>query len=481
MQASVVIPVWNGAAVIADCLAALYEQANSELLEVICVDNNSADDSAEIVARSCPQARLVRQPANLGFAGGINAGVEAAQGDLLVLLNQDCVVQAGWLPALHAALDDCPQAGIAGCTILNADGSVNHTGAEIRRPAAYGQHRTDVERTDPEAMPFVTGAAMAIRRATWQAVGPFDEGYYPGYYEDSDYCFRARRLGIETLHVPGARVMHLFSSQELQRDPVRYMTWQHRGRYRFVAKHWTSAEVGAFFEAEEGDVAAEENLHHALARMLAARQVAGKLDEILESRSRDLRQASDAGRWRQLHEGLLAVARHSFQVAEELTQVSLFAPPVSAWAAANAELEGRLLASPDPFGPWHDARERLRMLTQQEQDLLDRIYLSRQEGRPRSVLQRLLGRWLLSPLIRRRDYLLRSDLSALYSARLDLLSEMVDAALAEIVRSQNRRIAEVNGLYRQRVEQTESLLHHSHEELSRRLALLESLAEHDQP
>lgn len=481
MRASVVIPVWNGAAVIADCLAALYREAGNELLEVICVDNDSADESAEIVAGSYPQARLLRQPGNLGFAGGINAGAEDARGDLLVLLNQDCVVQAGWLQALDTALQAHPKAGIAGCTILNADGSVNHTGAEIRHPDAYGQHRTDVERREPQTMPFVTGAAMAIRRATWEAVGPFDEGYYPAYFEDSDYCARAWRLGFETLHVPAAKVLHLFSSEEVQRDPVRYMTWQHRGRYRFVAKHWTSIELDAFFQAEEEAIGAEVNIYQALARVLAARQVVGKLDEVLKGRSRDLKETPDAGRRRQVQEGLLATARRSFRAAEELCQESLFAPPVATWKAANAELEGRLLEPLDPFSLWYEARQRLRMLREREQELLERVYLGRQENGQPQPAPRVLPQWLSRPLVRRRDYLLRSDLSALYSARLDLLDEMVDAALAEIVRNQNRRIEEINGLYRQRVEQMESLLHHSHEELKRRLAVLESLAEHHQP
>ena len=138
MKASIIIPVWNGAGVIADCLDTLRQNAGDSLLEVICVDNASTDKSASIIQNQHDWVKLISQPVNLGFSGGINAGVQASRGDVVVLLNQDCLVMPGWLDELIDALDAHPQVGILGSTIYHADGTTNHSGAVIQRPEASG-------------------------------------------------------------------------------------------------------------------------------------------------------------------------------------------------------------------------------------------------------------------------------------------------------------------------------------------------------
>src|SRR5215208_5287071 len=98
MKTSVIIPVWNGARFLAACLDALLAQQidAGHTFEVIAVDNASVDQSADLIARRYPNVRLIRNAQNQGFAGGCNRGIEAAQGDLIVLLNQDTQVQLGW-------------------------------------------------------------------------------------------------------------------------------------------------------------------------------------------------------------------------------------------------------------------------------------------------------------------------------------------------------------------------------------------------
>ena len=86
-KASVIIPVWNGAEVVLDALAAVFANSDEWLLEVICVDNASQDQSAALIETHYPQVKLLKQVVNLGFAGGVNVGLKAAQGDILVLLN----------------------------------------------------------------------------------------------------------------------------------------------------------------------------------------------------------------------------------------------------------------------------------------------------------------------------------------------------------------------------------------------------------
>ncbi len=105
MQTSIVIPVWNGMHFLPACLDALLaQQLGAQPCEIIAVDNASSDGSGDLIAQRYPQVRLLRNRHNQGFAGGCNRGIEAAQGELIILLNQDTQVQPNWLPILtHAA------------------------------------------------------------------------------------------------------------------------------------------------------------------------------------------------------------------------------------------------------------------------------------------------------------------------------------------------------------------------------------------
>ena len=98
MKASVIVLSWNGMDYLEDCLKAVLSQDYAGF-EVIVVDNGSTDGSADLVAERFPQVQLIRNERNLGFAAGNNVGLQAATGDVLILLNQDTVVQPGWLAA----------------------------------------------------------------------------------------------------------------------------------------------------------------------------------------------------------------------------------------------------------------------------------------------------------------------------------------------------------------------------------------------
>ena len=316
--------MWNGAGVIADCLRSIYANSGDFLRGVIAVDNASPDDSAAVIEREFPQVHRVHSSFNLGFAGGVNLGVDAAfardaELDAAVLLNQDCLVEPGWLVALCAGLSGDGQAAIAGCTLLNADGTVNHAGARLELPLAYSHHLTAVTAA-PARMDYVTGAVFAIRRAAWQTLGPLDEDFYPAYYEEADYCYRARRHGWGVLYVPAAKVRHLQSSQEWRKDPLLHWTQQHRARYRFVAKHFSGGELGAFFAAEHAALFAEAWFDHIMGRLLAARHVLRGLDATLQRRCQDLDEQPMLADKRQLQVGFADLAQACMQRAISFMQ-----------------------------------------------------------------------------------------------------------------------------------------------------------------
>jgi GT2 family glycosyltransferase len=326
MKTSIIIPVWNGASVITQCLEALFTHCNLSQHEIICVDNASTDDSASLVAQSFAQShsqvdvvtRLISLPINLGFAGGVNAGIEASAGDVFTLLNQDCLVQPGWFEAMTSALHDYPDFGVLGCTILNPDDSINHTGAVLIKPAATGVHLTDWNTDTVREIDFSTGAALAIRRSTWQLVGRFDEGFYPAYYEDVDYCYRARQAGVKIGCVMPAKVKHLFSNQSWQKTPLRHTASHHSARYRFISKYYSSEELSQFFITENQATSETPYLDQAAGRALAARHILRSLPDIIERRRIDLGDSLTIHHQAQLRIGFASLYQQAFRSAEQL-------------------------------------------------------------------------------------------------------------------------------------------------------------------
>ncbi|MFN2224955.1 MAG: glycosyltransferase [Anaerolineae bacterium] len=237
---SVIVLTWNGQDYIVDCLEALLAQDPAPL-ELIVVDNASTDGTPDLVAQRFPQVTLIRNQRNLGFAAGNNVGLRAATGQTLVLLNQDTQAHSGFLAAMAEAMEE-PGVGLAGCKLLYPDGTIQHAGGFVYGPRGEPEHvgcgapddgRFD-ERTEPD---FVTAAAVAISRACLAEIGPLDEGFAPAYYEDVDWCYRARAAGWRVVYEPRAVVTH-HEGASADRISYGYVLSVNHGRVRFLLKHW---------------------------------------------------------------------------------------------------------------------------------------------------------------------------------------------------------------------------------------------------
>jgi len=253
-RASVIVVSWNGETYLKDCLDAILTQMCSSD-EVIVVDNASADGSADFVAKNYPQMHLIRNQHNLGFAGGCNIGLRAAQGDVLVLLNQDTIVNPNWLRILSDALQD-HKVGVVGCKVFYPDGeTIQHAGGWIEWPLGeahhYGQRERDTGEWDTSrTVEYVTGAAMAFRRDVLEEVGFLDEDFWPGYFEDADFCLRVLKAGYEIWYIPEATLTHVETTSLTDQSLI----WQfyHRGRLRFLLKHMAPDQfLTQFVPAEE--------------------------------------------------------------------------------------------------------------------------------------------------------------------------------------------------------------------------------------
>lgn len=254
-KASVIVLAWNGMGYLEANLNAVLAQDYDDF-EVVVIDNGSADGSPDFVAERYPQIHLIRNETNLGFSAGNNVGLQHASGEILVLLNQDTVVQQGWLAALVAAFERQPDAGIVGSKLLCPDGrTLQHAGGHLERPLVLGQHYghgelDEGQYDEPCQVEYVTGAAMALRRNLLSEIGNLDEGFYPGYFEDVDFCLRAQAAGYSIWFEPQA-VLHHHESASMRRDSLTGHYYYYRNRLRFALKHLTPEQfIEGFVPAE---------------------------------------------------------------------------------------------------------------------------------------------------------------------------------------------------------------------------------------
>lgn len=225
--------------------------------ELIVVDNGSRDGSAEALAAE-PEVRLLALPRNRGFAAGANAGLGAAAGRLLALINSDAFLEPEALGRALAHLRDAPWRGIAGVQLRREDGRLQESihafpglrtelvPDRLRRLVGSerlpDRHRRGGAVRDIEAP---RGAVLFVHREVVEALGGLDEGYF-FFLEETDWCWRARRAGFRVVHLPDVEVTHVSGASSKRRDPVATRIEYHRSLYRFVRLRRGRAEWLAF-------------------------------------------------------------------------------------------------------------------------------------------------------------------------------------------------------------------------------------------
>jgi len=244
----VVIVNWNGCADTIACLESVVE-ADPRPASIVVVDNGSMDNSAATLtswATRHPTLRIsvVADATNRGFAGGCNVGIGRLVGDAgvthFLLLNNDTTVERAFFGELAAAVALVPKAGIFGVTIYETAprGGVWYAGGRFASVRAAMSHTISVPMREV-AVPteFVTGCAMLISRPAWMAVGPLPECYFM-YFEDAEFCLRARAAGWQVIYAPRAIVRHAVNATVRRAvDPARNEYWFARARALFARRN----------------------------------------------------------------------------------------------------------------------------------------------------------------------------------------------------------------------------------------------------
>jgi GT2 family glycosyltransferase len=263
---SIVIVNYRTPGLVIDCLRSLANEiATGDTFRVYVVENGSGDDSAAKIGKAIADegwsawAELMVDARNTGFAGGNNVALKpilANPPDYVLLLNPDTYVRPGAVRALIEFMEQHPKVGIAGSRLEDPDGTPQRSafrfptiGSELENAVRIGfmTHLLDrwvlapPVREEPHECDWLAGASMIVRKAVFDTIGLLDADYFL-YYEEVDFCLRARRAGWPCWYVPASRVVHLVgqasgvtdTKKPAKRTP-RY--WFESRRRYFVKNH----------------------------------------------------------------------------------------------------------------------------------------------------------------------------------------------------------------------------------------------------
>ncbi len=252
-EISIIVVSYNTREMTLACLRSVAEQTRDTGYELLVVDNDSSDGSAEAIAAEFPELRLIRLEQNIGFARANNLAAREARGERLLLLNPDTVVIDRAIDNLVAFADANPDAGIWGGRTLFGDRSLNPTScwgqmtvwnlscrvvgltaifpaSELFNSETYG----DWQRDSVREVDIVTGCLLLITKRLWDELDGFQPHYFM-YGEEADLCFRARARGASPMLTPAATIIHYGSASDSGRKAVSVAA----ARVTLIREHWT--------------------------------------------------------------------------------------------------------------------------------------------------------------------------------------------------------------------------------------------------
>lgn len=225
-QLDIVLVSYNTAEYTHRAIESVYTETLKTNFNIIMVDNDSKDNSVELIRESFPEVKIIQTGANLGFAGGVNIGAKASNSNYILLLNPDTVILEGAIDKLMAFAEKKPQAGIWGGVTLNDDLTLNPNNARARLSfktllfSALGLSKTFNnscffnhdnygcwDRKSEREVDVITGCFFLTPRKLWEELEGLDETFFM-YAEEADYCIRAIKKGYQPRVTPDAKIIH---------------------------------------------------------------------------------------------------------------------------------------------------------------------------------------------------------------------------------------------------------------------------------
>ncbi len=242
-----------------------------ECLEVIVVDNGNLPGEKErlraLTVRE-PRVKLLSGHGNVGFGKGNNLGVAQAAGDHVLLLNPDSMLPAGALAALFLEVERYPENTLAGCYLINPDGSEQRGGRRALLTPLNGiseslglnrflkksdnlNYHTIPMPEETHEVPAISGAFMFLSRSFYQRLRGFDEGYFL-HMEDMDFCYRVHQAGGKVICVPGVKVIHFRSTSDVTSSFIE--KHKAKGFVRYLQKHFATQHSPIFLKVVKAGI-----------------------------------------------------------------------------------------------------------------------------------------------------------------------------------------------------------------------------------
>ncbi len=234
---SVVIVSYNVRDLLENCLQSLYTALTGITHEVYVVDNRSDDGTVEMVRQRFPQATLIANEENLGFARANNLALSRASGETLLLLNPDTLVQEDTIGTMLRFFRENEDVGMAGCKIIKPDGSLEAASRRSfpspwvsftklsglstlfpRSPLFARYNLTYLSEDESYEVDAISGSFMMLRREVYDTIGGLDESYFM-YGEDLDWCFRTQRAGWKLYYVHSTKIIH-YGGESTKRSSI---------------------------------------------------------------------------------------------------------------------------------------------------------------------------------------------------------------------------------------------------------------------
>jgi len=249
---SVIIVSYNSEKYIKQCLDSVIK--SSIPLEIIVIDNASTDNTLQILKIYEDKIKLIKSTQNLGFGGGNNLGIKNSSGDILILINPDAYVEKNSIEQLIEPMLYDERVMITGPKIFYPDSKKIQSAGGVLLSNALPYHIGYGQKDDPIfntliTVDYVTGAAMAIKRTLFEITGLFDPVYNPAYYEETEKCVQARKLGFKVLYVPESVVYH-YESTTLTALSKKFLKLFHTNRFKFIYRNFGFFEYMRFLYSE---------------------------------------------------------------------------------------------------------------------------------------------------------------------------------------------------------------------------------------
>ena len=257
---SIIIINYNVKEFLLNLLDSLRKAVKNISTEIIIVDNASDDGSVEILREKFPNIKLIANKKNVGFGSANNQALQVAKGKYFLLINPDAIVREDTLVKMLEFFDKTPQVGIAGCKVLNPDGSLqlacrrgfpgpwtsftkvmglSKLFPKSRLFARY--NLTYLNENQTYEVDAISGAFMMMRKEVYEKIGGFDQQYFM-YGEDLDLCYRVQKSGYKVYYVHNTEIIH-YKGESTKRSSLDETKIFYDAMHLFVRKHFSSSFI----------------------------------------------------------------------------------------------------------------------------------------------------------------------------------------------------------------------------------------------